>query len=90
MTRFDIGVVVVTFLALALAALFRGIIVPIVRAKVVSRGQSSGSSLTGVELRAEIRRLTQRNLELERRISLIGQAAGASEHDSVPLKDDRR
>ena len=90
MSRFDIGVIVVTFVALALAAFFRAVVVPIVRVKVAGHRQPSGSSLTGVELRAEIRRLTQRNLELERRISLVGQAAGATQDDSVPLKDDRR
>jgi MFS superfamily sulfate permease-like transporter len=89
-TRFDIGVVVVTFVALALAALFRGIIVPIVRARVAANRQSSDPTLTGAELRAEIRRLTQRNLELEQRISLVGQAAGAADEDPVPLTGDRR
>ena len=90
MTRFDIGVVVVTFVALALAALFRGIIVPIVRARVAGNRQSSDPALTGAELRAEIRRLTQRNLELEQRISLVGQAAGAADQDPAPLTGDRR
>ena len=90
MSRFDIGVVAVTFIALALAALFRSVIVPIVRLKVAAHRQSPGSSLSGAELRAEIRRLTQRNLELEQRISLVGQAARATDEDSVPLKDDRR
>ena len=86
MSRFDMGVVVVTFVALALGALIRGVVVPLVRLKAQNR-QERGSSLSGVELRAEIQRLTQRNLELERRIALIGHPAAAIEQDSAALKD---
>lgn len=87
MSRFDIGVVIVTFVALALGALIQGVVIPIARLKVARNRHGAGSSLSGVELRAEIQRLTGRNLELEQQMALFAQPAAASEHNSVTLKD---
>lgn len=71
MSRFDIGVVIVTFVALALVAVIRTVVVPVVRLRVASYRQASRTSDPSnvSELTAEVQRLTQRSLELERQIA---------------------
>ena len=72
MTRFDIGVVAVTFVALAVAALIRNIVVPAVRLRVRRHRLAANPSLEqadGAALRAEVRELEQRNSELETRLA---------------------
>jgi len=88
-SRFDIGVVIVTFVALALIAVIRGVLVPVVRLRVANYRQAShASDPTNVsELTAEVQRLTQRSLELERQISFAGQPLEPIEQRPTPLKD---
>ena len=72
MTRFDIGVVAVTFVALAVAAIIRNIVVPAVRLRVASQRLAANPSLQQPDvaaLRAEVRELEQRNSELEGKLA---------------------
>jgi hypothetical protein len=71
-TRFDIGVVAVTFVALAVAAIIRNIVVPAVRLRVARQRLAANPSLQQPDvapLRAEVRELEQRNSELESKLA---------------------
>lgn len=89
MSRFDTGVLIVTFVALALIAVIRGVVVPVVRLRVANYRQASRASdpRNMSELTAEVQRLTKRSLELERQIALAGQPAEPIGQRLTPLKD---
>ena len=60
MNRFDVGVVVVTFVALALIAIIRRLVVPIVRYRITRDRLASHATLS-----AAIPEADRRNVELK-------------------------
>lgn len=89
MSRFEIGAVIVTFVALALIAIIRTVVVPVVRLRIANyRLGSRASDPSDVsELTAEVQRLTQRSIELERQIAFPSQPSEPIEQRPAPLKD---
>lgn len=75
MNRFDIGVVVVTFVVLGVAAIIRNVVVPIVRLRarnyrLAAAAGTSEQDQSAINRQAKVQQLPQRDAELENNIAL--------------------